>query len=108
MAVHGLIYVYEIGRQQVTGVSHVKIPSHETLLRLYHELSNVNSTCRLLGIAMNSRRVSAKEAAEERDRMRAEHGLPVCDVIRDGPDELLDAVVAFRDRGEWRNWSLSP
>lgn len=107
-APHGLIYVYELGRHQVTGVSHVEIPSHQTLLKLYDQLSNVNSTCRLLGIAINSRRVTAKEAAEERDRVRAAHGLPACDVIRDGPDELLDAIVSFRDRGEWRNWSLSP
>jgi uncharacterized NAD-dependent epimerase/dehydratase family protein len=40
----------------------------------------------VIGIAMNSRRVNAEEAEIERERVRAELGLPVCDVIRHGPD----------------------
>ena len=51
---------------------------------------------------MNSRRVDAAEAARERERIRAEFGLPVCDVLRDGPDELVDAVIAFKKRGGWQ------
>lgn len=107
-APHGLIYVYEMGRTEVTGVSHVRIPSHRQLLGLYEAMSNANFTCRILGIAINSRRVTAAEAAAERERMRAEFGLPVCDVIRDGPEELVEAIVQFRERGEWRQWSCSP
>ncbi|MFM8253413.1 MAG: DUF1611 domain-containing protein [Planctomycetota bacterium] len=107
-APHGLIYVYEMGRTVVTGVNHVQIPSHRQLLGLYEALSNANFTCRILGIAINSRRVTAEAAAEERERVRGEFGLPVCDVIRDGPEELVEAIVKFRDHGEWRQWSCSP
>ena len=45
------------------------------------------------GIGLNSRRLSASETEEERKRVSSEMGLPVCDVIRDGPDELVDAVL---------------
>ena len=52
---------------------------------------------------MNSRRLNPAEAARERERTRAEFGLPVCDVLRDGPDELVDAVIAFKERGGWHS-----
>lgn len=100
---HGLIYVYEIGRTVVTGVDHVVIPPMDRLLKMYEMMSNANFTCRILGIAVNSRRVSAAEAAAERERVRRETGLPVCDVIRDGSDELIDAIERFRAAGEWRS-----
>jgi len=99
---HGLIYVYEIGRTVVTGVDHVVIPPMAHLLKMYEMMSNANFTCRILGIAVNSRRVSAEEAAAERVRVRRETGLPVCDVVRDGPDELVDAIEKFRVEGSWR------
>lgn len=105
---HGLIFVYEIGRTVVTGVDHVRIPPLGDLLKMYELMSNANFRCQMLGIAINSRRVSAADAQTERERVRAEFGLPVCDVIRDGADELLDAIVKFKDQGEWRTWRTGP
>jgi uncharacterized NAD-dependent epimerase/dehydratase family protein len=107
-APHGLIFVYEIGREVVTGVDHVVIPPLAPLLKMYDMMANANFQSRILGIAMNSRRVSAAEAVAERERVRAEFGLPVCDVIRDGSDELVDAILRFRDQGEWKTWKASP
>ena len=52
--------------------------------------------CDVIGIAMNSRSLTAAQAAKERQRVRAEFGLPVCDVLRDGPDELVEAVLKMR------------
>ena len=52
--------------------------------------------CRVIGMAMNSRRLTAAEAEAERDRVRAEFGLPVCDVFRHGPGELVDAVLQLK------------
>jgi uncharacterized NAD-dependent epimerase/dehydratase family protein len=64
-------------------------------------MSNVHQPCKIIGIGINSRRLSQEEAAHERARVKAEFGLPACDVIRDGPDELVDAIIAFRDKGGW-------
>jgi hypothetical protein len=35
-------------------------------------------------------------AQRERQRMRAQRGLSVCDVYRHGPEELVEAVLVFQ------------
>jgi uncharacterized NAD-dependent epimerase/dehydratase family protein len=59
-------------------------------------MASILHPCRVLGVAMNSRRFRPEEAQRERERVRDELGLPVCDVIRDGPDELVEAVLRRR------------
>lgn len=93
---HGLILCYEVGRERVTGVEHVRIPPLAEVRRLNEIMANVMHPCRVLGVSMNSRKVSAAEAESERRRVRDELELPVCDVFRHGPDELVDAVIEHR------------
>ena len=45
----------------------------------------------VIGVAMNSRLLKPDEAEAERERVRRELGVPVCDVIRHGPDDMVDA-----------------
>ena len=103
-APHGLILVYEVGRTRVTDVEHIAIPPLAEIRRIYEVMANVNVDfrCRVLGIAMNSRRLSESEATAERQRVKVEFNLPVCDVIRHGPDELVEAVLRFKESGEWQ------
>jgi uncharacterized NAD-dependent epimerase/dehydratase family protein len=101
-APHALVLCYEIGRNVVTGVESVVIPPLAQIKQIYEVMSNIHQPCKIIGIGINSRRVSAAEAAAERARVKAEFGLPACDVFRDGPDELVDAVAAFYASGEWR------
>lgn len=96
-APHGLIFCVEIGRERVTGVESVKIPPIQEMLKIYELMSNIHQPCKILGVGINSRAVSAQAAAAERAKIKAETGLPACDVFRDGPDELIDAVLAFHD-----------
>ena len=96
-APHGLILCYEIGRETITGVPSMRIPPLAEIKRLNEVMANVMRPCQVIGIAVNSRQVSAAEAAAERARVRAELRLPVCDVFRDGPQELADAVLKLRE-----------
>ena len=102
-APQALVLCYEIGRETVTGVDSVKIPPLADIKRLYDVMSNVHQPCKIIGIGINSRRVSKGEAARERERVKAEFGLPACDVFRDGPDELVDAVIQFKNAGGWQS-----
>ena len=93
---HGLIMCYEVGRERVDRMEHAPLKSLDELCNVYEQMANLMHPCSVIGVAMNSRRVSDQEAAEERENIRRELGLPVCDVIRHGPDELVEAVQALR------------
>ena len=51
---------------------------------------------------MNSRRLSPEAAEEERRRVGEELNLPVCDVIRHGPDELVEAILRYEAEADWK------
>ena len=49
---------------------------------------------KFIGIAMNTKNIKDVAAIEdERKRLRDQFGLPVCDVIRHGSDELIRASL---------------
>jgi uncharacterized NAD-dependent epimerase/dehydratase family protein len=52
----------------------------------------------VIGVAMNGRNLSEAEADIEKEQVQERLGLPVCDVYRDGPDLLVDAVLNLRGR----------
>jgi uncharacterized NAD-dependent epimerase/dehydratase family protein len=102
-APQALILCYEVGRDTVTGVESVMIPPLAEIKKMFELMANIHQRCEVIGIAINSRRINATEAAAERTRIKAEFGLPACDVLRDGPDELVDAVIAFHQKGGWHS-----
>ena len=57
-----------------------------------------NTRSGVIGISVNSRRATPAEADAERDRLRDEFGLPVADVFRDGPGELVDAILQLQQQ----------
>ncbi len=95
---HGLIMCFEVGREVVTGVSHVQIPPLAKMIELNETMASVFQPCRVIGISMNSRRVTADEAARLSDQLRDQFQIPVCDVIRDGPGPLADAVLELQQQ----------
>ena len=91
----GMIMCYEVGRENVNGMEYVPLRSLSKLIEVYETMANLMGPSRVIGIAMNSQYVSAEDTEKERERVRSELGLPVCDVIRHGPDELVQAVRAM-------------
>lgn len=96
-APQGLILCYEVGRRTIHGLEHVALPPLKEVRELYETLAAARQPARVIGVAMNGRRISAEQAAAERHRVEQEMGLPVCDVFRDGPGPLVDAVVRLRE-----------
>lgn len=91
-----LILCYEVGRETITGVEHLPIPPLSTIRQLNESMGSLHQPCSVIGISMNSRRSSPAEAAAEGARVEQEMELPVCDVFRDGPGKLRDAVLEFQ------------
>ena len=89
---HGMILCYEVGRKMVYGMDTIPLKPLSQLLKVYETMASLMVPSKVIGIAMNSRKTPADETEREREKIRNEFGLPVCDVIRHGPDELLQAV----------------
>jgi len=89
---HGMILCYEVGRKHVNGMEHVPLQPLSTLVEVYEMMAGLMGSSKVIGVAMNSQNVSAEEAEAEREKIRGELGLPVCDVIRHSPTELVQAV----------------
>lgn len=94
-APHGLILVYEAGRPHVWGFPELPMPPLTKFRELNESLAGVFAPCPVIGVAMNGRYLSEREAEIEKARASDELQLPVSDVLRDGPGMLADVVQAF-------------
>jgi uncharacterized NAD-dependent epimerase/dehydratase family protein len=83
-------------------MEHVALQPLDKLLKVYETMANLVSPSKVIGIAINSRLLSADQAAAEREKTRREFGLPVCDVVRDGPDELVKSILDLKAEGKNR------
>jgi len=95
-APHGMIMCYEAGRTAVHGMEYIPLKPVAELIDVYETMANLISPSKVVGVAVNTRRLGAAQAADERRRVRDELGLPICDVIRDGPEELVQAILQMR------------
>ncbi len=93
---HGLIFCYEAGRTALHGMEHVGISPMRDVLRLYKAATDISFPAKVIGMAVNGRRLSDVQLAAEKARIRTEFGLPICDIFRDGPDELVEAVLGLK------------
>jgi uncharacterized NAD-dependent epimerase/dehydratase family protein len=92
----GMILCYEVGRESINGMPHVGLQSLTALREAYESMANMMAPSKVIGVAMNSRLVSAEAADSERVRVQMELGLPVCDVLRHGPNDLVEAVLELQ------------
>ena len=92
----GLILCYQMGRTMVSGMEPLPLASLERVRDYYEETASIMHPCRAIGVAINGHGYSDDEVAAERDRVRDRMGLPVCDVLRHGSDEMVDAVLALK------------
>ena len=94
----GLILCYEAGREECGGIPGRKLHSLTTLKHAYETAGRLVHPTEVIGVAVNGRRLSPEQAEEEKARARDELGLPVCDVFRDGPNELVSAVLKLQEK----------
>lgn len=93
----GLIFVYEAHRQFVKGLDEVPIVPITQQIHALETLANLRHKCKMIGFAINTRLLSAEEAAKEIRQIERQFDLPACDVFRDGPDKLVKAAIQLRE-----------
>lgn len=94
----GLILCYEMGRERVAGMEQCQIPPLTVLRELYETMANLMHPCRVIGVAVNGRKYADDEVAKECARVKSELGLPAGDVLRQGPKELVEAILQLKKR----------
>lgn len=97
----GLVFVFEAGREVVGGLEHVPLPSLQRQIELFETMGSIHQPCRTIAVAMNGRNLTPEQATVTAQRVESELNLPVVDVVRDGPDRLLDTVEQFYDSQTW-------
>ncbi len=100
---HGLVFVFEAGRETVGGLDHVQLPSLAQQKQLFETMASIYQPCQTIAFAMNGRRLPPEQAKQLASKIEDELQLPVVDVVRDGPDRLLDTVETFIDGGTWKS-----
>lgn len=93
-----LIMCYEMGRDYVRGFENIKIPPLTEIIRFNEIAASFMYPAKVIGVAINSRKYSGKDADAEKERISNETGLPACDVIRHGPQVLSEAVIYHREK----------
>ena len=71
----------------------VKAPPLGELIRLYEELASLLTPAKVVAVAANTAALNAEKAARVIDTTEAGLGLPAADVVRDGPEKLVDAIL---------------
>lgn len=94
----GLILCYQMGRETVFGMDDCKLPTLERVLQFNETAANFMHPSNVIGVSVNGRNFSDVEVAEECEDVASILGLPVCDVIRHGPDKLVEATIEFKRR----------
>ena len=94
---HGLILCYEAARPHMHGRPHLPLTPLKKIVETYNFVSNLEQPCRFIGVALNSRLLNGEAEIEaERKKVAAELDLPVCDVYREGPGVLVQAVLDLK------------
>ncbi len=93
----GLLFCYEAGREFVKGLDRVPIAPMLEQLRACELMANLRHPCKFIGVTVNTRVLSAVDAAAEIQRAEQFFGLPACDVYRDGTSKLVAAAIKLRN-----------
>jgi uncharacterized NAD-dependent epimerase/dehydratase family protein len=92
----GLILCYEMGRKAISGMEDIALPPLEKVVEFYEAAANIMHPCRVIGVAPNGQYFADDEVAAECQRVGRQLGLPACDVIRQGPEKLVEAVLQLQ------------
>lgn len=93
-----LIMCFEAGREEHGGIPGRTLRTLPELINAYETVGRLVHPTEVIGIGMNGRNLSAEAAEQVKDAIRDEIGLPICDVFRDGPDDLVSAILKFKEQ----------
>jgi uncharacterized NAD-dependent epimerase/dehydratase family protein len=92
-APHKLVLCHMAGERYVDGDERFPIPPLSELVELHERMSLLARPAKVVGIALNTRRLREDEAREAVRAAEADTGLPASDPVRFGAGPLVDALL---------------
>ncbi|PCJ62497.1 MAG: hypothetical protein COA79_03025 [Planctomycetota bacterium] len=94
---HGMILCYEARRENTKLYFDVPLQPLEKIKEAVELLGSFMSPCKVIGFSVNTQYLNEEDSKEEISNIEKQFGLPACDVIRNGPTKLIEAVLDFRN-----------
>ena len=91
---HALVLCHRPGTTEIEGSPGHPIPPLAELVELHERMALPRRPARVVALALNTAGLDDAAAAAAVSGAAAETGLPASDPVREGPDALLDAVLA--------------
>ncbi len=91
---HVLVLCHRAGATEIEGSPGHPIPPLRQLVELHERMSLPRRPSRVVALALNTAGLDDRAARAAIDAASDETGLPAADPVREGPDDLLDAVLA--------------
>ena len=92
-----LIYCYQMGNTPFGyNGREEEAPSPRQMIDLYEMMANAVHPCRTIAVAVNGHGHSDEQVDEECRYIEGSLNLPACDVMRHGPEKLVNAIIAFQ------------
>ena len=95
-----LIICHQPGREIMRGSKDTPVLPLEEIIPLYEKITKPVFPAKVIGIALNLRTTSIDKAEQEVNDTEQRLGLPTTDVIKFGPEKLIQAIVTYES--EWR------
>jgi len=95
---HALVLCHRPETTEVEGYPGHPLPSLTELIALHEQIALARRPTRVAAIALNTAGLDDETAAAAVGSAAAETGLPAADPVRNGADDLLDAVLASVSR----------
>ena len=92
-----MVLVHRPGQRTLDGLDHIAMPPLPDVIALYEAAAHPSASypnAKVRGIALNCATLSDAEALRAVRETEELTGLPAADVVRHGPQKLLDAVLA--------------
>ncbi|MFW6449052.1 MAG: DUF1611 domain-containing protein, partial [Halobacteriota archaeon] len=91
----GVILCHSAGREAVHGYAAFDLPPLEEAVDLYERLAAPVAPTELVGAALNTADLDPDAARVATEAVAADLGVPCADPVRDGADDLAEAIVAW-------------
>jgi uncharacterized NAD-dependent epimerase/dehydratase family protein len=92
-APHFLVLCHQVGDTHIQDLPAHPIPSLPELVELHERIALPARPAKVIGLALNTRRLDEEAARTAIEAAESEAGLPADDPVRFGPGRLLDAIL---------------